>query len=73
VVWAAAYAVVAASFVLIVIPSAWGDPGGSLWLWVAVVGGFAVVAVGVYLYFRYLAKPIEDDDAEEPVLESASS
>jgi hypothetical protein len=71
VVWAAAYAVVAASFVLIVIPSAWGDPGGSLWLWVAVVGGFAVVAVGVYLYFRFLAKPIDDDDedAEEPVLE----
>jgi hypothetical protein len=71
VVWAAAYAVVAASFVLIVIPSAWGDPGGSLWLWVAVVGGFAVVAVGVYLYFRYLAKPIDDDDedAEQPVLE----
>jgi hypothetical protein len=72
-VWAAAYAVVAASFVLIVIPSAWGDPGGSLWLWVAVVGGFAVVAVGVYLYFRFVAKPLEDDDedAEQPVLEGA--
>jgi hypothetical protein len=38
-----------------------------------VVGGFAVVAVGVYLYFRFVAKPLEDDDedAEQPVLEGA--
>lgn len=69
VVWAVSYAVVALAFVLIVIPSAWGEPGGSLWLWVAVVGGFAVVAVGIYLYFRFVAKPIEDADADEPALE----
>jgi hypothetical protein len=75
VVWAVSYAVAAAAFVLIVIPSAWGEPDGSLWLWVAVVGGFAVVAIGVYLYFRFVAKPIEDDDedADEPALEGASS
>lgn len=75
VVWAASYAVVAASFVLIVIPSAWGEPNGSLWLWVAVVGGFAVVALAIYLYFRFVAKPIDDDedevDAEGAVLEGA--
>jgi hypothetical protein len=73
-VWAASYAVVAAAFVLIVIPSAWGEPDGSLWLWVAVVGGFAVVAIAIYLYFRFVAKPIEDDDDEDadlPVLEDA--
>lgn len=72
VVWAASYAVVAATFVLIVVPSAWGEPNGSLWLWVAVVGGFALVAIAVYLYFRFIAKPIDDDeDAAEPAIESA--
>lgn len=72
VVWAVSYAVVAAAFVLVVIPSAWGQPDGSLWLWVAVVGGFAFVAIGVYLYFRFVAKPIHDEDADEPALERAA-
>ena len=58
---------------VIVIPSSWCEPGGSIWLWVTVVGGFAVVAVGLYLYFRFVAKPLNDEDAEEPILEDASA
>jgi hypothetical protein len=64
VLWAVAYAVAAAAFVLIVLPAAWGELNGSLWLWIAIVGAFALVAVAIYLYFRFWAPPLEED--EEP-------
>jgi hypothetical protein len=64
-VWAAAYTVAAAAFVLIVVPSAWGEFDGSLWLWIAVVGGFAIIAVAIYLYFRFVASPVDDGEEEQ--------
>ncbi|MFZ2963326.1 MAG: Ig-like domain-containing protein, partial [Rhodoglobus sp.] len=75
VVWAAAYVIAAAAFVLIVVPSAWGEFDGSLWLWIAVVGGFALVAVAVYLYFRFVAKPVDevDEASSHPVTSSATA
>lgn len=72
VLWAVSYAIAAAAFVLIVVPAAWGELDGSLWLWITVVGAFAIVASGIYVYFRFFAKPI-DEDEEEPVLEDARS
>lgn len=72
VMWAASFAVAAAAFVLIVVPAAWGELNGSLWVWLSVLGGFAVVAIGLYVYFRFFAKPIEEDEPE-PVLEDARS
>lgn len=63
--WAASYTVAAAAFVLIVIPSAWGQLDGSLWTWIVVLGGFAIIAVGLYAYFRFVAPTPEERD-EEP-------
>ncbi len=64
VIWAAAYALAAAAFVLIIVPSAWGEIDGPLWLWLAFIGGFAVIALALYLYFRFWAPPIEEDENE---------
>ncbi|CAN5233285.1 hypothetical protein BH11ACT5_BH11ACT5_09340 [soil metagenome] len=63
--WAAAFIAAAAAFVVVIVPSAWGELNGSLWVWIAVVAAFALVALGIYLYFRFWAPPIEED-AEEP-------
>ncbi|CAN5606454.1 hypothetical protein BH10ACT7_BH10ACT7_14930 [soil metagenome] len=62
--WAGLYTLAALAFVLIVVPSSWGELSGSLGLWLAMVGGFAVLAVGVYLYFRFWAPPHGDDEDE---------
>ncbi|MDF1478049.1 Ig-like domain-containing protein [Leifsonia sp. H3M29-4] len=62
--WAAAYTITAAAFVLIVVPSAWGELDGSLWTWIVVLGGFAIVAVGLYLYFRFVAPAPEEHEAK---------
>lgn len=70
--WSAAYAFAAAAFVLIVVPAAWGDTSGPLWLWMAFIGGFAVVSLGIYLYFRFWAPPL-DEDEEEPARESVDA
>lgn len=72
--WAASYAVVAAAFIAILVPAAsgWDSLSGSIWTWV--VGGFAILAVLVYLYFRFVAQPIPEVDPQaaerEPVSES---
>ncbi len=63
--WSAAFALVAAAFVMIIVPAAWGDTSGPAWLWTAFIIGFAVVAVGLYLYFRFWAPPIEEDEEAE--------
>ncbi len=63
--WSAAYALVAAAFVMIIVPAAWGDTSGPAWLWIAFIIGFAVVAVGLYLYFRFWAPPVEEDEEAE--------
>ncbi len=72
--WSATYALVAAAFVMIIVPAAWGDTSGPAWLWLAFIIGFAVVAVGLYLYFRFWAPPIEEDkEAELPEKEKVSA
>jgi hypothetical protein len=63
--WAITYVVAAASFVLIVVPNSFSEIGGSLWIWGAVVAGFAVLAVLVFLYFRFWAPGAGDDDSSD--------
>lgn len=65
VMWGAAYAVAAASFVLIVVPNSFGEVGQPLWIWAAVVIGFSVLAVLLYLYFRIWAPRDDDDESEQ--------
>ncbi len=66
VVWAVTYVIAAAAFVLIVVPAAWGEVNGSLTTWLIVLGGFAVVAVGLYLFFRFTSRGNDDDEDDEP-------
>ncbi|GAB3034912.1 hypothetical protein GCM10027052_11040 [Parafrigoribacterium mesophilum] len=53
--WAATYLVVLVVFCLIVLPDAanWEKLGASLWTWLAVLVGFTLVSLTIYLYFRY--------------------
>ena len=81
--WAGTYAVVLTVFILAVVPweENWRQLEGDVFGWFAIVGGFAVVSVAIYLYFRFIATPIENElDAEnveptdnEPVAISATS
>jgi hypothetical protein len=70
VIWAASFVLSAVAFLLVVLPTSWGQVTGSLWLWVSVVGGFAVVALGIYLYFRFWAPALDEEEsgAEVPVV-----
>ncbi|WP_235508316.1 hypothetical protein [Agromyces sp. Soil535] len=67
--WAGTYAVVLTVFILAVVPweENWRQLGGDAFGWFAIVGGFAVVSVAIYLYFRFIATPIEDELDEENV------
>ena len=46
-----------------VVPNNFAEINGSLWVWGIVVGGFAVVAIGLYVYFRFFAPPIAEDES----------
>jgi hypothetical protein len=63
--WGAVWLGAAASWVLIVLPQNYGEIQGSIWVWGAIVAGFAVVALTVYLVFRFVVKPEPDDDGAE--------
>lgn len=63
--WIVSFLVAAFAFVAIIVPSAWGELTGSFWAWIAIVIAFAVVAVGIYLYFRFWAPPLPDDESVE--------
>jgi hypothetical protein len=54
-------------FVAIIVPAAdnWGDGGGSIGLWLTIVGIFAALCIGIYLYFRFWAPPVEEENEEE--------
>ncbi len=69
--WAASFLVAAFAFVVVIVPSAWGELNGSLGVWIAIVGAFALVALGIYLYFRFWAPPLPED-AEETEQEPQS-
>lgn len=75
VVWAVTYVIAAAAFVLIVVPAAWGEVNGSLVTWLIVLGGFAVVAVGLYLFFRFTSRDDEggEQSEESPERESVDA
>lgn len=76
VVWMVTYVIAAFGFLAIVVPSAntWGEVGISLPLWIGIVGGFFVLAVGIYLYFRFWAKPLDETDGDdEPAPERVTS
>ncbi len=61
--WVGVWVFVAAIFALVVIPNNFAEINGSLWIWGIVVAAFAVVALGLYVYFRFFAPPIEEDES----------
>jgi hypothetical protein len=67
--WGIFYVLTLVVFVLAVVPweGNWDALGSSLWIWVGVLALFAVVCVGVYIYFRRFAKPLEEEAGEEKV------
>lgn len=69
-VWVATYAVglAAYSFVLVPLPMAWEGISQSLALWIGVLLTYAILAVGLWAYFRITSK-----GAASPALSSAES
>ena len=69
VLWGIFYILTLVVFVLAVVPweGNWDALGSSLWIWVGVLALFALVCVGVYIYFRRFAKPLEEEAGEEKV------
>ena len=67
--WAGTYAVVLTVFILAVVPweENWRQLEGDALGWFAIVGGFAVVSVAIYLYFRFIVTPIENELDEENI------
>ncbi|CAN5212902.1 hypothetical protein BH09ACT3_BH09ACT3_07120 [soil metagenome] len=65
--WGLSYLVAATSFVLVIALSSrsWGEIGEDLWLWVSVLGGFALVSFGVWAYFRWWAPGETEDESEQ--------
>jgi hypothetical protein len=63
--WGAVWLGAAASWVLIVLPQNYGEIRGSIWVWGAVVAGFAVVALAIYFVFRFAIKPEAEGDESE--------
>jgi hypothetical protein len=65
--WAVAYLIAAASFVLILIPAAdnWGETPGPVWLWLGVLVVFSAIAFGLYLYFRLTHRDEEHESQHE--------
>ena len=71
--WAGTYAVVLTVFILAVVPweHNWRQLEGNVVVWFAIVGGFAVVSVAIYLFFRFIATPIENELEAENVEQPA--
>jgi hypothetical protein len=69
VLWGIFYVLTLVVFVLAVVPweGNWDALGGSLWIWIGVLAIFAAVCVGVYIYFRRFAKPLEEEAGSEKV------
>lgn len=71
--WAATYVVAAAAFITIVVPNSYGELDTNVWTWATVVGLFAIVAIGIWVYFRFFAPPLEEDEQEESVPEKVDA
>jgi hypothetical protein len=69
VLWGIFYVLTLVVFVLAVVPweGNWDALGSSLWIWIVVLAAFAAVCVGIYIYFRRFAKPLEEDPSSEKV------
>jgi hypothetical protein len=67
VLWGVLYFVSLLIFVLAVVPweGNWQTLGNSFWIWVAALVSFAVLCVGVYIYFRNFAPPLKEDEEED--------
>ncbi|QAY73354.1 hypothetical protein ET445_08355 [Agromyces protaetiae] len=67
--WAAFYLVTTVLFIVTVASweGNWRELGGAVWLWVATVSGFALVSVLIYLYFRFWAPPLPEEQPGEEV------
>jgi hypothetical protein len=69
VLWGIFYVLTLVVFVLAVVPweGNWDALGSSLWTWIIVLAAFAFVCVGVYVYFRRFAPPLEEEAGSEKV------
>lgn len=68
VLWGALYVLAVTVFVVAVVPweGNWAELGSGLWTWLAILAGFAVIATGLYLFFRLRSREeheVEDDTA----------
>ncbi|MDO7883215.1 Ig-like domain-containing protein [Salinibacterium soli] len=60
--WAAVYAFIAAAWILVVLPTSWSEQTGPVWVTVAVLGAFTVLALAVYFFFRLTGKEETKED-----------
>jgi hypothetical protein len=60
--WAAVYGFIAATWILVVLPTSWSEQTGPVWITVAVLGAFTVVALAVYFFFRLTGKEETKED-----------
>jgi hypothetical protein len=69
VLWGIFYLLTLVVFVLAVVPweGNWDVLGSSLWVWILVLAVFAAVCIGIYIYFRRFAPPLEEDEGDETV------
>ena len=64
--WGVLYFLVIAAFVIAVVPweGNWKELGSALWVWIAVVAGFALVCLAIYFYFRFWS-PFHETEQEQ--------
>jgi hypothetical protein len=69
VLWGIFYFLTLVVFVLAVVPweGNWDALHSSLWIWIVVLAAFALVCVGIYVYFRRFASPLEEEAGSEKV------
>jgi hypothetical protein len=69
VLWGIYYVLTIVVFVLAVVPweGNWDALRGSLWVWIVVLAAFAIICVGIYVYFRRFLPPVEPEDEDEEV------
>jgi hypothetical protein len=67
--WGILYLATVLIFVLAVVSweGNWDALGKSFWFWIALLAAFAAMCVGVYVYFRRFAKPLDDEAGTEEV------